>query len=289
MSERNKEDILLTNIQRFSLHDGPGIRTTVFLKGCSLRCPWCSNPENLSFNIQRYKNEGKEGVYGIFYTVDELYDELLKDRFFFIGGDFKSDKVQLDQVYSFSGGVTFSGGECLLQMRQLEGLLNRLNTEAIHVAVETSLFAPVHDLQIAIKHIDLFYVDVKILEEKRCKEELNGNLNVYLSNLRTLFYSGKPVVIRVPVIAGYTDGSENIDNVIALIVKYVRDKKANLLKVELIKEHCLGISKYQSLSVCNEGFDVPRYKGVSDDFMEQYRKKIVTNTDGLIPVEICKI
>ena len=74
-----------------------------------------------------------------------------------------------------------------------------------------------------------------------------------------------------------------------MIEKYVRDQKVNLLKVEIIKEHCLGISKYQSLSVCNEGYEVPDYKGVSDDFMEHYRKKIIMKTDGLIPVEICKI
>ncbi len=285
----SKNDILITNIQRFSLHDGPGIRTTVFLKGCSLRCPWCSNPENVSPNIQRYKKDGKEGVYGVFYTMDELYDEILKDKLFFKEKSFEFGMTLSDQINCLPGGVTFSGGECLLQIKQLEELLDRLNMEKIHIAVETSLFVPNSNLHVAIKHIDLFYVDVKILEKERCKKELHGNLDLYLSNMKILFGSGKPVVIRVPVIAGYTDGSENINNIISLIEKYVRDQKVNLLKVEIIKEHCLGISKYQSLSVCNEGYEVPDYKGVSDDFMEHYRKKIIMKTDGLIPVEICKI
>ena len=149
-------NILLTNIQRFSLHDGPGIRTTVFLKGCSLRCPWCSNPENLNPNPEKYVNNGLSGVYGREYNTDELYIEVVKDLAFY-DGDWSS--LELEEM---PGGVTFSGGECLLQMDRLEPLLERLKAEKIHTAVETCLFAPAYQLSIAIKYIDLFYVDIKI-------------------------------------------------------------------------------------------------------------------------------
>lgn len=90
--------MLITNIQRFSLHDGPGIRTTVFMKGCSLRCPWCSNPENLNPYPEKYTKKGINGIYGREYTCDEVYYEIIKDRAF----------------YGSDGGVTFSGGRSLI-------------------------------------------------------------------------------------------------------------------------------------------------------------------------------
>jgi len=176
-----------------------------------------------------------------------------------------------------------------MQMKQLEPLLDRLNSEHIHTAVETCLFVPTSDLNIAIKHIDLFYVDAKLFDVCDCITNLHGNLSLYLSNLEVLFHSKKPVVIRVPVIGGYTESYLNRSKVADMINMYVRDKSANLLKIELIKEHNLGTSKYQSLNACNKGYDVPEYKGVPDVLMEQYMNEISEKIEGLIPVEICKI
>ena len=102
--------MLITNIQRFSLHDGPGIRTTVFLKGCSIRCPWCSNPENLNGYPEKYNKNGIEGIYGKEYSCDEVYDEIMKDEVF----------------YEDDGGVTFSGGEALPQTVNLIQLIKRI-------------------------------------------------------------------------------------------------------------------------------------------------------------------
>lgn len=107
--------MLITNIQRFSLHDGPGIRTTIFLKGCSLRCPWCSNPENIKPYPEKYYKDGIEGIYGKNYTCDEVYNEIIKDRAF----------------YDENGGVTFSGGEALLYVNELLPLLEKLKKERI--------------------------------------------------------------------------------------------------------------------------------------------------------------
>ena len=125
--------ILLTNIQRFSLHDGPGIRTTVFLKGCSLCCPWCSNPENLISTPQPYIKEGLEGTYGKYYTLDELTAECLKDQPFYEG------KINNPSLWSITdaelieqlpGGVTFSGGEALLQMEALAPVCQALHNQS---------------------------------------------------------------------------------------------------------------------------------------------------------------
>ena len=270
-------NILLTNIQRFSLHDGPGIRTTVFLKGCSLRCPWCSNPENLNPNPEKYVNNGLSGVYGREYNTDELYIEVVKDLAFY-DGDWSS--LELEKM---PGGVTFSGGECLLQMDRLEPLLERLKAEKIHTAVETCLFAPAYQLSIAIKYIDLFYVDIKILDKEKSREYLRGDLSVYHINLQKLLISGKTIVFRIPVIGGYTD----TDDYRRKVVELLKHLEGNILKIELIKEHNLGISKYKSLIDGENEIILPNYKGVSEELMNQYKEEIEAVMN--VPVEVCKI
>ena len=267
--------ILLTNIQRFSLHDGPGIRTTVFLKGCSLHCPWCSNPENINSYVQSYVKDGILGKYGEYYSIDTLYRELMKDRRFYTGKieDYNIDAP--DDLEKLPGGITFSGGEPLLQGVQLKPLLKRLKSEHIHMAVETSLFITPKQLEIGLELIDLFYVDVKILDKDKCNNILNGKLDNYLFNLNKLFVFGKPVVIRLPVIGGYTDGKDNRKKIIELLERY------RPLKVELIKEHNLGIPKYQSL-----GLKPPELYMVTDELMDKYKKEYMKT--GLW-VEVCKI
>lgn len=141
--------MLITNIQRFSLHDGPGIRTTVFLKGCSIKCPWCSNPENIKNYPEVYYKDGVKGIYGKEFSLDEIYAEIVKDRVF----------------YEDNGGVTFSGGESLLYVDELLPLMNKLKKENITIAVETCLFVPRQKLEKVIPYIDFFYVDMKILDE----------------------------------------------------------------------------------------------------------------------------
>ena len=266
-----RDRIIVTNMQRFSLHDGPGIRTTVFLKGCSLRCPWCSNPENLRAEPQEYIKDGVSGIYGKYYSCDELYTEVIKDKVFY--GEYSSEVNR--NLGNAPGGVTFSGGEALLQADKLEPLLMRLKAECIHMAVETCLFVPERLLDIAIKYIDLFYVDIKILDSLNCKHILGGDIELYYRNLSALFESETPVVFRIPVIGMWTDDQENRKNVLKLLKKY------HPLKVELIKEHNLGISKYQSLSM-----DIPDYKGVNDKLMQEYAERIACIG---IDVEICTI
>lgn len=281
-------NILLTNIQRFSLHDGPGIRTTVFLKGCSLRCPWCSNPENLLPVPQDYIKDGISGTYGKYYTPEELIKECLKDKAFYEG------KLNDPALWSISsaadienlpGGVTFSGGEALLQIEALIPVITALHSSGVHIAVETCLFVPPSNLNIAFNHIDFFYVDMKILDETRCKAVERGKLDLYLSNLHTLLSwtdengRHKPVVIRVPVIGSYTDDPANRRLVHDLIKKSM-DKGGNILKIELIKEHNLGESKYKSLGMTLD------YIGVDDRLMEQYKDEL---RDLGILTEICKI
>lgn len=284
---KRASDVILTSIQRFSLHDGPGIRTTVFLKGCSLCCPWCSNPENRLSSIQHYVRDGVEGIYGKYMSPDELYTEIMRDKPFYAGDIVDFHITVHDQIDYLPGGVTFSGGECLLQMEQLVPLLTRLNEEHVHTVAETALYIPEKNLHLAIRHIDFFYVDVKILDKEFCRRIFHTDLETYLSNINILMKSGRPVVFRVPVIGGYTDDAGNRRKVIELTAAFAG--KTNLLKVELMREHNLAVSKYQSLAACNAGFKVPEYKGVSDELMEMYKREFDTGLEGIVPVEICEI
>lgn len=218
-----EQNILLTNIQRFSLHDGPGIRTAVFLKGCSLRCPWCSNPENLKSEPEKYKKDGIEGIYGKYYSASELVKECLKDKNLYDGKLSTPDLWNItnpEQIDQLPGGVTFSGGEALLQAEALVPVCSSLHEAGIHIAVETCLFVPHSNLSIALDHNDFFYADMKILDPDRCRSFEHGNLNQYLENLDMLMKSGKPVVIRIPVIGSYTSTPANRALVHNLLEKY---------------------------------------------------------------------
>lgn len=257
-----KDKILATNIQRFSLHDGPGIRTTVFLKGCSLRCPWCSNPENLNPFIESYIKDGKEGIYGKEYAADEILTEVMKDKNF----------------YDPDGGITFSGGEALLQAEVILPVLEKAKNAGITTAVETCLFVPKENLELLIPYVDFFYVDMKIMDAEKCKEQIKGNLELYKKNLDILCVH-KKITVRLPVIGGYTDGAENRK----LVIEEIKKHQDSIVKIEMLKEHNLGKSKYISL-----GWKVPDFNGVSDDLLKDYGDQIKSIVAD-IPVEICKL
>ena len=220
-----KNRIIITNIQRMCFHDGPGIRTTVFLKGCTLRCPWCSNPENLSPLPEDYEKDGIHGVYGREYTADELVKMVLKDRDF----------------WGTEGGVTFSGGEALMQTEALEDVFRELKNRGVHLAVETALFVPEGLLEKAMSYIDDFIVDVKILESSLCREVLGGNLELYLRNVSRLYESGRLKLFRVPCCREYTFSERNRELLMSFFQKYTG------IPVQIFAIHSLGEKKYQSL------------------------------------------
>lgn len=265
------ESVLVTNVQRFSLHDGPGIRTTVFCKGCSLRCPWCANPENLVPRPEPYIKDGQTGTYGRYMTCEELFNEVMKDKIFY------DQKEQAGVLVGVPGGVTFSGGEPLLQIKALAPLLAQLKENGVHLCVETALFVPEEALVCALPYIDLFYVDVKILDAAQCKHTLGGSLEQYEANVAALFAAAKPVVFRVPVIGGYTDGETNRQAVAEFI------KRWRPMKVELIKEHHLGESKYISLGRAPP----PRGHDVPEKLLAQLQQNIEMITG--IETEVCSI
>ena len=274
-------DFIITNIQRFSLHDGPGIRTTIFFKGCNLRCPWCANPENIEFQIQNYINDGVSGVYGKRYSEDELFEFVIRDKSFY-KGSLKLGQWNItdaEEISMLPGGVTFSGGEPLLIIDKLDTLIKQLSAERIHTCIETSLYAPIKNVDIAINLIDFIYVDLKLLDKDKFQSVLKGNYSVFSQNLG--YFSRnceKPVVIRVPIIGGYTDCDDNIEDIISAL-KSMKDTGLNIIKVELLKEHHLGLSKYKSI-----GYPVPNYSGVKNEKMYRIRDKMNALS---IPVDTC--
>ncbi len=222
---------IITNIQRFCLQDGPGIRTVVFFKGCNLNCPWCSNPENISFEIE--KSIDNKIIYGKEYSVEELYKEIVKDKIY----------------YDKDGGVTFSGGEPLFHSFEIKELLKRLNKDNISVAVETTATTPVKYLKEIIDYVDYFLIDIKILY-KEDSSKININIDNFYNNIKILEENNKKIFYRIPLVRGYTYTKENIE----LIKKFLNDN--NVKEVDVFNVHELGSSKYELLGRKINHFDL---------------------------------
>lgn len=246
--------ILVGNIQRFSLHDGPGIRTTVFLMGCNVRCPWCANPENLEMRIRQMKDDrtGLINPYGRFYTTDELVHELIKDEIFYADG----------------GGVTFSGGEALLQASNLADVWKCLKERGINLCIETALFVPEKNLELSIGYIDEFIVDVKILVPEDCERIIKGNISQYLANLDLLARSGKNILLRFPVSNPETLNERNVSLLIQLLRKY------HFPRIQIFGIHDLGKSKYEAL-----GVPFRKFTSVDESVLISLKQKIQSGTN----------
>lgn len=237
--------VRITDIQHFSLHDGPGIRTTVFLKGCSLKCPWCANPECISSKLEK--------GFGYDISLEKVEKEILKDK----------------PYYKTGGGVTFSGGEPLLQIKSLEPLLKSLKSKYINICFETSLFVPNEYLNMSNHYADEFIVDIKILEPEVCKNIINGNVNQYLDNIQSLDLD--KTTFRIPV----TEFSLNDQN---LIIDFLKEFKPK--KLEIFKLHNLAKRKYEILD--KDYYHVE----VSDDEIIDFKNNL---EDVVSNVEIIEI
>jgi pyruvate formate lyase activating enzyme len=264
---------LIFNIQRFSVNDGPGIRTTVFLKGCPLHCRWCHNPESISSHkelilrgdrcvrcgdcMKLCKNGAiseKDGTYvtsrelckqcgdctklcyaeareivGYEMTVDELMREIEKDRVFF------------DES---GGGVTFSGGEPLLQHEFLVAVLEACKRGGLDTTVDTTGFTSPTILENVSVHVDLFLYDLKTLDDDRHKEYTRVSNRFIIENLRLLSRLGKNIKVRVPVIPGVNDEPDDIRE-IGMFVKSL----GNISEIQLLPYHQTGVDKYHRLGV----------------------------------------
>ena len=220
-------------IKKYALHDGPGIRTTVFFKGCPLSCQWCHNPEGIDprpQTIWRTTSSGEiEETVGTVMGVEALIKAIEKDVLFY------------DES---GGGVTFSGGEPLSQPQFLEAVLAVCNHREIHAALDTSGFAPAAVIDRIIPQLQLVLFDLKIMDARRHQRYTGVSNRIILENLKRIADSRTPMRIRVPLIPGITDGDDNIVE----IVRFACTLKT-LQGVDLLPFHRIGSEKYRRLGM----------------------------------------
>ena len=184
---------MVFDIREFTVHDGPGIRTTVFLKGCPLRCSWCQNPEGMSALPELMENPTGSRTVGKLYTSEQLASILNR---------------QASILTANGGGVTFSGGEPLAQVDFLSEVIDSLGD--LHVLLDTSGYAHERDFRRVVQKCDLVYFDLKLIDRSAHRHHAGVNNALILSNLRVLAAMNVPFVIRVPLIPGLTDTDENL-------------------------------------------------------------------------------
>lgn len=263
---------LVFDIKRYAINDGPGIRIVVFLKGCNLNCTWCHNPESISADRERMYAPSKcircgtcvaacpekaitltaEGIItdsdlcrlsgmcaevcptkaieisGKEMSVDEIVKEIEKERPFFDHSD---------------GGVTFSGGEPLLHHRFLIRLLEECGKRGIHRAVDTAGFVNTDIIREVARHTDLFLYDLKIMDPEKHRKWIGVTNEKILENLKVLADTGAKIIIRIPLIGGVNDDTENIERTAQFVAELSGEKKV----VNLLPYHKIAQTKYQKL------------------------------------------
>lgn len=264
---------MIFNIQRYSTHDGPGIRTVVFLKGCSLGCRWCQNPESRSrqqdlLYDRRLCLEGcdlcqQAAPEVIQRTADGLSirrDKARPDHFaalqnccptlaLTVCGEEKEAEaimavIRRDRAFyqRSAGGVTLSGGEPFMQPQLAASLLRQCREEGIHTAVETCLHVPWHYIEPALPHVDLFLADLKHVDAALFQQWTDGSAKRVLTNLRRLAAAGKNITIRVPLIPGFNASQRDI----IAIVNFAADE-LGVTEIHFLPYHTLGMNKYALL------------------------------------------
>lgn len=270
-----KDKIRVSAIQRLCIHDGPGVRTTLFLKGCYLSCPWCCNPETIYYNKDLFFEKNRDicgkssicnsceilggerdkldcplGAYVKTYTdysVDELYELLVADK----------------SIFDTNGGITISGGEPLFQAIELVPLLKKIKDDGIHLAIETSLYGPKENFE-CIKHfIDYWIIDVKFqfgfisyLEDNKYEADFTSNISwvqTQTSNMK----------IRMVI------SHQAIKKANEILARF---KKHSISNIELLACHQLAENKYKQL-----GLNPSHYSAPSDDELSEFINVLSAN------------
>ncbi|NLJ57993.1 MAG: glycyl-radical enzyme activating protein [Tissierellia bacterium] len=260
------------NIQKFSIHDGPGIRTTVFFKGCPLKCMWCHNPESQESKNQILYNSEDCTLCGTCVKVcpenaikienNILTTDLKKCNFCglceiyciqgvrqIVGKDYTLDQVVKevlkDRVFyeKSNGGVTVSGGEPLIYIDFVEELFKKLKEENIHTAVDTSGAVNFEALERIAKYTDLFLYDIKLMDNEKHKKFIGSSNRLILENLIKLSKIHNNINIRMPIVEGVNATVDHIEKTMNFI------EKLNVRKINLLPYHSIGKHKYSKLAL----------------------------------------
>jgi len=221
---------VIFDIKHYALHDGPGIRQTVFLKGCPFSCWWCHNPESRSRQPFTYTKEEKidgrvireKETVGYKISVNDLMAEIERDILFF---------------EESGGGVTFSGGEPMLQFEFLKAVLQQCRLREIHTCVDTTAYVPPEKLQEIARFTNLFLVDMKHMNDTEHRKYTGVGNQTILQNIRFLDEMGKEMIIRYPMIPGINDGESNLLRMMDFLSKLHRKPEISILPYHKIGSH----------------------------------------------------
>ncbi len=244
------------DIKHFAVHDGPGIRQTIFFKGCPLSCWWCHNPESQNKNIESYvkvnKLDGiefkKEVAVGYKISVEELFKTIQGDKIFF---------------EESSGGVTFSGGEPLMQSDFLIDILKVCKKNNIHTCVDTTGFTAEKTLHKIAELTDCFLFDLKLINNYLHYRYTGVPVHEIISNLNWLDQNNKNVILRFPVIPGITDLKQNISELKSFLKSF-----KNINRIDILPYHNISNGKYTRFKKENKMNDADP---LSDDEMLQLK------------------
>ena len=230
---------LIFSVKKYSIHDGPGIRVTFFMKGCPLSCIWCHNPEGISSSQETVIRTNRIGdrefsnneEVGKYYTTENIIEILDKEKVF---------------INQSEGGITFSGGEPMMQIEFLREALMTCKSNGYHTAIDTSGYSSAENFKSIIPFTDLFLFDIKHLDEKR-HIELTGISNIgILDNYKLLLESGKDIMVRFPVIPGFNDDPDHLERLKQFLTK---TKTGSIKKINLLPFHKIGSSKYKRFNI----------------------------------------
>lgn len=258
------------DIQRGSFHDGPGIRTVIFLKGCNMSCSWCQNPESQSGQTEMMFYENMCGHCSMCVDVcptkvlsiggEKIHynpqkcilcrkceDECCYGARYFVGKEVNEDEILREvledkEMYRISGGgLTLSGGEPLLQARSCKCLLEKAKAEGIHTLIETAGNVEWKCFEEILPYTDTIYIDLKVLDEKKHKNYCGCSNSRILFNIEKLHYTGITMKVRVPIIPGVNDDEKSIQQ----IADFLQEK--GIKRCQLMPFHNLGSNKYTAL------------------------------------------
>lgn len=301
----NNKKPLVSNMQRFSVDDGPGIRTTVFFKGCNLRCAWCHNPECIDGNYSLQFLSGSCTACGKCLQVCEFGVHALEN------GTHKIDRskckacgkcayycpatalsvigkaytpkelireILKDKKYfeTSNGGTTFSGGEPMLYPDYLAEALKLAKEAGLHTAVDTAGNVPFESFEKVLPYADLFLYDIKMWDDEKHRQATGVSNVRILENLRKLTEAGAHVFIRTPVIMEWNGNTETFET----IAEYLANLPRPVEKIQLLPYHSYGVGKYETIGLKNEIRD---HTPPTQEFME---KALQPYLDRGLPAQI---
>lgn len=283
---------LIFDIQRFSIHDGPGIRTVVFFKGCNLECPWCQNPESIahkqeiayypdkcvdsrdcisacSHSAITYSN-GLQIDRKICATCNDCTVRCLSNAIRVIGKEHSTREVMeeilrdIDYYNTSGGGVTFSGGEPTLHIDFIYELLLECKRHSIHTNIETNGHFAWEKFEKILPLLNLIYFDIKIADREEHKKFLSQSNEKIHYNISKLIAAGAPVEFRIPLIPEYTATHKNLNEVLQLL------KKNGIHKIHLLPYHNMGESKADKVCSPLPKLNLPSFEKERIDFFKDF-------------------